>query len=510
MSAVRIESAAPPPALAIPAPREASLDPALLPAFVAPPGDLRPVDRLLLPGALAVTTGQQPGLLSGPLYTIYKALSAASVARWLEATWQRPVVPVFWVAGDDHDFAEAARVAWNAGDGGTAHAVLRERPAGDPMTPMYREPLGPEIEMVLAGLESALAPSEHRDEVVTGLRRHYRPEATVAGSFAGLMAEWLAPFGVAVFDPTHLAAKQAQAPLLMRALEASQSISERLSARQAQLVAQGIDSGVPLAEGASLVMVEGVAGRDRLVHGDGGFVSRRGQERFPMPALASIASDHPERLSANVLLRPVVESSLLPAVAYIAGPAERRYLELARPVYEVLGEHAQATLPRWSGMLVESKVTRVLEKFGASLPELLEPGQRLEARVARQQLPPEATEALARLRHEIEAGYDVLARAAVEIDPTIERTLRTLGGQAISGTADAEKRLLSHLKKRQAVETQQIGRARELLLPGGEPQERVLTLAPWLARHGMGLLRELAAVMDDWYRVSLEPPLPPS
>jgi len=154
--------------------------------------------------------------------------------------------------------------------------------------------------------------------------------------------------------------------------------------------------------------------------------------------------------------------------------------------------------------MVDARVDRVLEKYKATLEELMEPGQRLEARVVRDQLPVEARLALETLRAAIASGYEVLARTAAAIDPTIEKPIRNLANQATTGTQDAEKKLVNHLKKRQEVETQQIGRARELVFPLGRPQERVHTLAPWLARYGPSLLLELEATIEGWYRAGLE------
>ena len=505
MTALRIVSSGQALPLSLPPIRAGGLNPALLDAFVSPVGGGNPAARLLEPGALAVTTGQQPGLFSGPLYTIHKAISAAMLARQLEARWARPVVPVFWVAGDDHDFAEAASVTWLGSDGSLIHGTLRERPGEAPMLPMYRELLGPEIELLLAGLEEAMPPGPDRDLVMGAIRRHYRPAASVAGSCAGLLAEWLAPLGVAVFDPTHTTAKQAQAPILLEALRRTPVLVQRLESRRRELVAAGSDPGVPVTEGASLVMVEATAGRDRLIQVGAGFESRRSREGFTLAELEGVAKTQPVRLSANVLLRPVIESALLPTVAYVAGTAELKYLALARPLYEELKVHVQAPTPRWSGMIVDPKVDRVLQKFDARLDELLAPSRQLEARVVREQLPADASAALVHLREQLERGYDTLIRAALDIDPTIERSIRNLAAQAHNGVADAEKRLLSHLKKRQATETQQIARARDLLLPDGEPQERVLTVAPWLAKYGPGLLTEIAGVVEAWYGSSLEP-----
>ncbi|MDH4131663.1 MAG: bacillithiol biosynthesis cysteine-adding enzyme BshC, partial [Gemmatimonadota bacterium] len=446
---LRIVSAGPAPTLSPPALRPGGLLPELLQAFVGATGPGSPASRLLEPSALAVTSGQQPGLFSGPLYTIHKAISAAVLARLLEARWARPVVPVFWVAGDDHDFAEAARVSWQGSDGTTAHGILRERPADAPMRPMYREPLGPEIEMLLTGLEEAMPPGSERDAVMGTIRRHYRPDATVAGSCAGLLAEWLGPLGVAVFDPTHPVAKRAQAPLLLEALRQATPISHLLEARHRELLATGADPGVPLTEGASLVMIEAAAGRDRLMQAPQGFESRRSREPFTAADLEQVARTQPERLSPNVLLRPVVESALLPTVAYVAGPAELRYLALARPLYDQLQVHVQTPTARWSGMIVDPRVDRVLQKFNATLDELLEPSHQLETRVVRAQLPLQAAAAIGHLREQLQLHYETLIQSALDIDPTIERSIRNLAVQAQNGVADAEKRLLSHLKKRQ-------------------------------------------------------------
>jgi bacillithiol biosynthesis cysteine-adding enzyme BshC len=473
---------------------------------VAPEGKGVALDRLRDPATLVVSTGQQPGLLTGPLYTIHKALSAVALARACEARWGRPVIPVFWAAGGDHDFAEGNHASWNAADGSTVTATLRERPAEAPLTPLYREPVGPEIGPILDRLAADLPPSEYRDAVLDLLRRWYRPAANLAESCAHAIAEILAPYGVLVFDATHPAVKRVQMPTLLQALSRAGELDQALLTRHRELTTLGQDPGVTVGDGATLVMYEGQQGRDRLATRQPGFITRRSREQLSLADVERLGRDDPGLFSPNVLLRPAVESVLLPTVAYVAGPGELRYLALAEALYAPLGIPRQLPLPRWSGVIVDARTDRVLDKFGASLEELLEPGQKLEARVVRQQLPDDADQALKRLRSAIATEYDVLARAALAIDPTIEKTIRNLAQQAGGGVDDAEKRLVNHLKKRQATETQQITRARELVLPLGRPQERVVTLAPWLARYGPSLLDELLRVISEWYRAGLDAP----
>jgi bacillithiol synthase len=298
--------------------------------------------------------------------------------------------------------------------------------------------------------------------------------------------------------------KRAQLPFLLKALTQAAGLEQALIERSSALLAAGHDPGVTVGDGATLVMFEGLQGRDRLAARAPGFITRRSREQLSLAEIERLAAEDPGRFSPNVLLRPAIESAVLPTVAYMAGPGELRYLALAEAVYAPLGIQPQLPLPRWSGLLIDARTDRVLEKFGATLEELLAPGQRLEGRVVREQLPEEARSAFEALRTAIQREYEVIARAAQRIDPTIEKPIRNLAGQALSGTEDAEKRLVSHLRKRQATETQQIARARELVLPLGKPQERVHTLAPWLARYGPSLLQDLAATIEAWYRTGLE------
>lgn len=490
--------------ISLPEPRPGGIAPALGEAFIPSAARDAAIARLRHPDALVVTTGQQPGLFTGPLYTVYKALSTAALARVLERRWGRPVVPVFWAAGDDHDFAEASQAAWIDGNGAVATASLASRPPDAPLTPMYREPLGPAIEPVVERLAADLPPSEYREQTLAWLRRHYYPSATVGAAFAEAMAELVAPAGVVCFDSTHPAAKRAAGPYLERALERAAEIDRELDKWAEQLGATARTSGVSVGDGAALVMLESRLGRDRLVSDGESFVTRRSRERFDLQTLKAIAREEPTRLSPNVLLRPVVESALLPTVAYLGGPGELSYLVLTPPVYRAMEIRQQLPLPRWSGVMLEPRVERVLQKFQITLEDLLAPAGALEARLVRSQLPPEALEALASVRHAVEQGYDTIARSATEIDPTLARSIQGIQQQALAGTQEAEKKLVQHLKRRQETELGQIGRARNAVLPLNKPQERVLTVAPFLARYGPDLIVNLTDEIERWYAATLE------
>jgi uncharacterized protein YllA (UPF0747 family) len=234
------------------------------------------------------------------------------------------------------------------------------------------------------------------------------------------------------------------------------------------------------------------------------FVTRRSAERFPRALLEQIARDEPERLSPNVLLRPVVEAALLPTVAYAGGPAELEYLPAAAPLYRAVdgarkgGVERQAPVPRWSGVLVESRVDKLLARHGLRLEDLETPPGALEARVVRESLPPEIATRFGELRQALEEGYARLGEAVEHVDPTLARPVQSARNSALAGTQEIERKLLASLKRENEALVRQVVRARAAVYPRGEPQERVLTLASFLIRYGPALIDELEREVARW------------
>jgi len=449
---------------------------------------------LLEGAALAVTTGQQAGLFTGPLYAVHKALTAAALARALAERWGRPVVPVFWVAGDDHDFAEINHCSVLGADGKAARIVLRERPADAPMLPAYREMVGPEGAAALAQLETLLPPSEFRAEALGWLARAYTGERSLAEACAAALAELLGPLGVVVCRGWHGELKRAAGGVLLGAARQAAALDLALQARAQRLRETGREAPVAVGEGLTLLMVEAGQGRDRLrIEGADRFATRRGGEPYDIAALEHILGAEPTRLSANVLLRPVVEAALLPTVAYVGGPAELAYLEQAAPVFESLGVSRPFRAPRLSGFLVEAKVDRVLERFGLSPQDLARDDGELASRVAREDLPADAAASLAALRGAITEGYAGLKVATAAIDRSLEKPVENARNQALLGTQEIEKKLLGALRRGNDTALQQLARAREQLFPEGQPQERVLTAVSVLSRHGRAAMERLQA-----------------
>ncbi|PYO87477.1 MAG: hypothetical protein DMD58_14815 [Gemmatimonadetes bacterium] len=456
----------------IPAGKPRRVHPDVLASVVPGPGR----DRLAAGDVLAVTTGQQPVLFTGPLYTVYKALSAIALAQRLERERGVTVVPVFWVAGDDHDFAEANHATVLGRDGELVKIVLRERAHEAPQLPLFREVLGPDIRAALAALDAALPDSECKPEVRQLLEACYRSDVSLADASAEALSQLLGArgSGLAVFRAHDRNAKRAAAPWILKALDET------------------------LPDGLTPVMVEGRLGRDRVRKDGNAFVLRRSGERLTRSELETIAAKTPEKLSPNVLLRPVIEAALFPTLAYVGGPGEMEYLPEAAPLFSSLGVAPQAHVPRWSGVIIEARVDKILSKHGLTLADFDSQPGTLETRIAKAELPPELADSLNALRADVESRFARISGEVQQLDPTLERTVQAARNAALAGTNEIEKKLVASLKRRQGTLVSQLVRARAALMPDGKPQERVLTIMSFLARYGGSLLDQIDAEVARW------------
>jgi uncharacterized protein YllA (UPF0747 family) len=294
-------------------------------------------------------------------------------------------------------------------------------------------------------------------------------------------------------------------PVLLGALRDAQTLDVALARKAEALQRDGAGAPVPVGEGASLVMLEGSQGRDRLILEQGAFHARRSGERYSLSDLNALAEGAPERFSPNVLLRPVVEAAILPTVAYVGGPGELAYFPQSAPVYQMLEVDPQVPVPRWSALAIEARTRKVLDKYALAPDDLRLPEGQLEERLVRGDLPEAAEAALTGIRDALEREYGVLREAAAAIDPTLQKPVESTRNAALAGARDIEKRLISHLKQRNDTLVQQLVRVRAAVFPLGKPQERVLGVPPFLVRYGREFLTTALAAVRVW-AAALEAP----
>ncbi|HET8656775.1 MAG TPA: bacillithiol biosynthesis cysteine-adding enzyme BshC [Longimicrobiaceae bacterium] len=450
--------------------------------------------RFVEEGGAVVTTGQQAGLFTGPLYTIYKALTAARLADTLEERLGIPVLPVFWTASEDHDWAEVDHADLSIRGHGVVRLVLPS--TTDIPLPMSERVLGDGIGTVLDELRQLINTEPDASDVLTLVRAAYQPGATVAGAFSALMESLVGGLGVCMTDAADPALKQASAGVLLQALRESGEHEHLLTARSSELTGLGYGAQVGVLPGGTNVFHHGPRGRERLYRAGAGFVGHDSRCPFTLAELESLSLSEPGRLSPNVFLRPVVESAVFPTLAYVAGPGEIAYFAQLGALFPAFGMEPPVVFPRGSATLVEPEVAALASEFELAGPDLARPWHELVERLARRSVPAEVQAALEALSQATAGGYRRVVEAGVEIDAGLAAELATLRNQALATLARAERKVLQHVKRRETTAIGRLRRLRDELRPEGAPQERVLNVLPFLARHGRGLVDEIAGAMS--------------
>jgi uncharacterized protein YllA (UPF0747 family) len=420
--------------------------------------------RVRREGGIVVTTGQQPGLFGGPIYTWTKAMGALALADAIERATGIATAAIFWAATDDADFLEASWTAV-ARTGGADRLAQRDAPvAGTPMALAPLGDVGAELALLTAACGSAADPRPLR--AVSSA--YGDPRRTVGDSYVELLRALLTPLGVPVLDASHPAVLRASRPVLRDALDAAPEIERALHQRSTELHAAGFEPQVEDMPGLALVF------------------AREGSQKRRLATTERVADD--VVLTPNVLLRPIIEHALLPTVAYWAGPGELAYFAQVSAVATALGRPAPLAVPRWSCTLLEPHVETVLQRLGLQPDDLRLP-HAAERRLAREAMDPRTAAGIAALRADVASLADRLGPEPHELG--LDAVVQGAVGSLQHRVDRLERRLLAGVARRESVRMRDLGTARGALYPFGGRQERTLNIVPTLARHGLELLGEL-------------------
>ena len=448
------------------------------------------LERWTEQGGVIVTTGQQPGLFGGPLYSLYKGISAIRLAARLEGLLDRPVLPVFWVASEDHDWDEADHtyVIDTAND----LVRLQVRDPGHAHRALHRIPLGEEIVDVVEQAVQTLPTTDFSAAYIDQLREAYKPGATLADGFAGVLFSLLAPLGMCFADAASPAIKELSRPVLLEELARAEAHEALLREDAGKLESGGYAPQVPILDGAVNLFLEGPEGRERIYRNGRDFELRRSGQSVSAEAVRERAETDPLTLSPNVLLRPVVESTIFPVTSYVAGPSETAYYAQIKRLFQAHGLMMPVIYPRHAVTVVEAKVQKKLDKFGLDLEGLQRPHHEIMSDIARDEMPDDVRQALGALKSAVAQGSSDLLKAATSIDPTLKGPVMNARNTALSAFQAAERKITQSVKRGNEVASIQLEAAQRHLFPEGQPQERILAPLYYLVRYGNSFVESLA------------------
>jgi bacillithiol synthase len=457
---------------------------ALVDALRIQNGDSDSLTQMARPGTVAVVTGQQVGLFSGPAYTLYKALTAVRLARDLSERGI-PAVPVFWLATEDHDFAEISRF-WTF-DSAYRPLALDVAAQAGPDAPVGDLPLG---RTPIEELRRALAGFPFGEQVLGVVAEAYTPGATFGSAFRALLHKLVDRYGLLFVDPMLPAIRELAAPFLAEAVPRAGELTAHLLERNKQLADAGYHAQVHVEEHTSLFFL--------LENGQRVHLKRKGDvyhangRSWTAAELAANAA----HLSPNALLRPVAQDSILPTVAYIGGPAELAYLAQSEVVYrEVLGR-MPVVLPRAGFTLLDSRSVKLMKRYGLELKDLFEGDEAVRDRIASVLVPAAVTAAIHDSKAATHQALETLSKALVTFDSTLDAAL-TAGRRKIGHQLTRIERKVH----REAVRRDQRASAdaaflMSLLYPEKHLQERLYSIVPFLAKHGPDLVEHVYENID--------------
>jgi bacillithiol biosynthesis cysteine-adding enzyme BshC len=441
------------------------------------------IARLRQPNCAAIVTGQQTGLFTGPLYTIYKALSAVKLARCLSERGAE-TVPVFWLATEDHDWTEVKTAEVLACDGGLARIAFETKvhKAGMPVGAVT---IDEKINEAIASLLASLPATEFASELETILRDAYAPGRKFGEACARLLSALVGHYGLILLDPLDEKLKHLAAPIYAEAARRAPEIARALTERSRELETAGYHAQALVGEDSFPLFLHQDGARHALVRVREGVYKAKGSgAEFSIEELSKLAFDEPQNFSPNVTLRAVVQDYLLPTACYFGGPAEIAYFAQVAEVYRLLNRPATPIRHRASMTVIERRTARTLARYNLRFEDFFAGEEELTARVVEEHLGKETARVFNETERKIGDALAELNAHLTRFDATLAAALQTSGRKIDYQIAKLRGKFRRAQLARDEAAHRQLQRAVSALYPEKSLQERHINIASFYARHG--------------------------
>ena len=457
---------------------------------------LENIELLRQNDCVAVVTGQQSGLFSGPLYTIYKALSAIKLTECLRKRGFN-AVPVFWIATEDHDFEEVSKTFFLNGKGALAEAKNEPKRCYENLPVGYIK-LDDSIKQTIENLFDELPNTEFTEELRLLIEETWQSQTYYGDAFARLLNKLFGAYGLIILCPLDDRLKRLAAPIYKEAIEKSEEIVTALRRRSEELQEKGYHAQVLIGEDYFPLFWQAKDHtRNSMKKSSAGtFKTKDEAGEFTLKELAEIAETDPSRFSPSVVLRSVVQDYLLPTVCYFGGAAEIAYFAQSGEVYRILNRPATTIFHRQSFTIVEPKHARTLNKYDLELKDLFAGFENILPQIVEQHLNRETALKFVEAEEKINIELNKLDQSLVNIEPTLAENL-----------ANRRRKILYHISAlrnkfhhAQILKDETINRRLETaftaLLPHKHLQERTLNVTGFLDHYGLYFIEWIYEAID--------------
>lgn len=444
-----------------------------------------------------IATGQQPGLFTGPLYTIYKAITALHVARLAQERTGNAYLPLFWNGADDHDFEET-RSTYVLAKSGELLKLDYVPSNGVRSRSMYTVPADPSLHALIDRAADTTAASEYREEVRGFLHDAVDASNSFSDFFSRIMARLFRETPLLLFTPELPEARRHAAGILAKEIAHPLESTRALQEAGRHMESLGYGAQVVKGDADCSFFLEWDGVRTKVEYADGRFILPQQKQSLSQDEMLALLDEAPERFTPNVVLRCIIQQHLFPVAAYVAGPGELAYWGQLKPVFQLFDQPMPIVYPRARCLLLPPKAKKILKKFGMDWTELQDPTDTLVDRALRSAAPNPALDRLQTARPGMEAALADFAKhvRGPESDLALEAMAKTFLQNAGTALDRLESGLLHKDQARTSAIQAQVIRVATQLAPLRKPQERVLNVLTFLFEQGWEFVPRIMNALD--------------
>lgn len=453
------------------------------------------LERSIAGNEAVIVTGQQPGIFTGPLYTIYKAATAIRLARRIRERFGVPCIPVFWVGSEDHDFDEA-RSAHFLSKRHDPFTLIYEPKSDVAGRPLYRVPVEPSLHALVDRAAENSPGSEFRAEVTKVLHQTLDAASSLSDWAARLLAHLFRDTDLLLFSPHLEFARRASTQVLLKEIS-DPLVSTRLTNEAGRrLAAEGYDPQLIRSDADCSFFVEVDGRRRKVSYGEDSYHVLETGLSYTVKELLALLESEPTRFSPNVALRCIVQQHLFAPEAYVAGPGEVAYWAQLKSVFEHFHSAMPVVYPRARAVLTSIKLNKLRSRVGLDFAALEQPFEALLERVLETSADSVALSEIRARRDEFKQVVDRLALALESRDKRLAVYIPSLRERIEFELERLERAVMRADEVKVDTARQQLARLCNTLAPWRRPQERVFTVFSYLFEHGWDLIARIVEDID--------------
>jgi len=448
------------------------------------------IESLKDKNTLAVVTGQQLGILGGPLYTFHKIITAIKLSQHLSERYDDyNFIPVFWLEGDDHDFNEVRNIKLIDDSNSVVSIGYGEEIEEDEA----KQSVGlisfdETINNFFEKLDGTLRNTDFKPDLIKKLKDIYSPGKTFKQSFTQLIHSYFDEYGLVVFDPQDKNLKTLLKPVFKKEITDFRVHTEKLvhvsatleEIYHAQVKVKPVNLFLSIDNGR--FSIEPVENEFRL---------RRKRKTFSQDELLALLESEPERFSPNVLLRPICQDYLLPTAFYVGGPSEISYFAQITPLYDFYNLTQPIIYPRSSATILENNIAGILEKYSVDINEIFVDVESVKRKIVNDVTENSLDELFNGISNQVELAFDQLKEKLFDIDKTIADSSKKYRDKILGSVNELKSKAEKAEQKKYDVTLRQIDRAAVNIFPNSTLQERELNFVQFANKYGDDFVKKI-------------------